>query len=191
MRTKKKKKKTTLTRSAHTHQKIGQWPIFLLNPIYWEVGSLFSLHPNAASPLLFSEQWKISGPLGVPGNTRSLTHCARLGIKPAFSGTLCWVLNPHWKRENKNLSSFGSDAHLIYCLYLFSSLSLPKHTHTPYLQKGAAPWVLLSPWSLQCRVGHSITSIIVPPCGGHCWFPLLPLDGLQSTSSVRDTPWVA
>ena len=35
-------------------------------------------------------------------NTRSLTHWVKPGIKPTFSGTLCWVFNPLNHNANSN-----------------------------------------------------------------------------------------
>ena len=111
-------------------------------------------------------------------------HCAYTGRRALPS--LCTpVLHPHHYSQGgeKNLSSFGDDANLIYCLHLSPLLSLPKYTHAGFTE-GVVPWILLSPgvFNVYCKVfsnqNHSSSF------GGHCWFPPH-LDELQSTSCGR------
>ena len=84
----------------------------------------------------------------------SLTPRAYTGRRALPS--LCTpVLHPHHYSQGgeKNLSSFGDDANLIYCLHLSPLLSLPKYTHAGFTE-GVVPWILLSPgvFNVYCKV---------------------------------------
>ena len=82
------------------------------------------------------------------------------------------MLHPHHYSQGseKNLGSFGDDANLIHCLYLFPLLSLPKYTHTVFTEGCGALNIAVTLESSMYTASYSITRIIVPHLVD-TWFP--------------------